>query len=502
MCSQLPAFGIIVVVGPSASMSGAITDTIRQIGLKWEEQWPVLVPVWTIKPNPMIIAELAAHYLTCKAEGKGVKITFLTGGSFNKIYDVHVEEDDIPRYIFRVSLPVDPFYKTESEVATLEYAKVHTLVPVPGVVAFDSSTENALGFEWILMEKVPGIRLQDAWPSMSQESKEALTTEVAGMMMSLQLSSFDSIGSLYSSDRAAPYSNTDGLGRKARAAEPETQMDPPYGQYVVGRLVDRNFFRAKRVFLEVKRGPYESCQDFIKASIDMEITSLEHLSDEPFRDDLTAVDNSIKESIEYPDDGDGSQVNQTINACRQLRDVVAHTFGDGASHRQEAVDKTLGVDLSQTNVRFVLAHTDLSARNILVDPKTHEITGVVDWEFSATQPLWRAAIYPRFLQSRACELEDLEDCDKTTLRERTEFYELTQLRKLYNRTFLEAGFCTPESLNRDRATRQKRKFLGLVNDVEHFGASSLEYFMRNADEEYWVTHERWDSGLFVADWPE
>lgn len=213
------------------------------------------------------------------------------------------------------------------------------------------------------------------------------------------------------------------------------------------------------------------------------------------------MDSDIRESLEYYDE-DGAQVDRTINACRQLREVVAHTFDDGATHEKEVGNNTPELDLSLSNPRFILAHADLSSRNILVNAKTHEITGIIDWEFSSTQPLWRANIYPDFLESRACELEDLKGCEGQGLRERTEFYELTQLRKPYNRTFLEGTFCTLESLNRDRGTRRKRWFLRLINDVEHLSASSLETFMHLQDEEYWTTNERWDSGLHVADWPE
>ena len=45
---------------------------------------------------------------------------------------------------------------------------------------------------------------------------------------------------------------------------------------------------------------------------------------------------------------------------------------------------------------FSLFHHDLSRNNILVDPVTYEITGIVDWECVGTRPHWENK-YPQFL---------------------------------------------------------------------------------------------------------
>ena len=60
-------------------------------------------------------------------------------------------------------MPVDPFYKTESEVATLKYLGSNTEIPVATVIAWDSSLKNELGYEWILLEKLAGVELGQVW---------------------------------------------------------------------------------------------------------------------------------------------------------------------------------------------------------------------------------------------------------------------------------------------------------------------------------------------------
>ena len=48
----------------------------------------------------------------------------------------------------RVSLPVDPYFKTAGEVATLQFVKKNTSIPVPQIIPLDSSADNELmGFD-------------------------------------------------------------------------------------------------------------------------------------------------------------------------------------------------------------------------------------------------------------------------------------------------------------------------------------------------------------------
>ena len=49
---------------------------------------------------------------------------------------------------------------------------------------------------------------------------------------------------------------------------------------------------------------------------------------------------------------------------------------------------------------FFLAHTDLHTSNILVDPNTGSITGIIDWDFASTFPPRAAEHYPLFLAQK------------------------------------------------------------------------------------------------------
>ncbi|OCL02564.1 hypothetical protein AOQ84DRAFT_276170, partial [Glonium stellatum] len=90
-----------------------------------------------------------------------------------------------------------PWYKVQSEVATIEYVRLHTTIPVPRVYAFDSSMRNAVGLEWILMEKVQGRSYGVAADYMDVEEKMEVQRKVADWMDQMSKLTFDQIGSLY-----------------------------------------------------------------------------------------------------------------------------------------------------------------------------------------------------------------------------------------------------------------------------------------------------------------
>lgn len=125
-------------------------------GLIWEDgTLGGFIPRWAYEPDIEAIQHVAS-----KALNRPCSVSFFCQGAFNRLYHVHCEQNEQNAqengYLMRVSLPVDPKFKTLSEIATLAWLQEHTSLPVPKVVAYDSSNATELGFEWILMEKIPG----------------------------------------------------------------------------------------------------------------------------------------------------------------------------------------------------------------------------------------------------------------------------------------------------------------------------------------------------------
>lgn len=115
----------------------------KQDGLEWVQCTFSLEPRWTKEPKLEIIESLARRHLSLKADTH-CDIQFHAQGPFNKLYKVVTDDCEC---LMRISLPIDPHFKTSSEVATTEFVRQELEMPVPKIIAFDASNDNDLGFE-------------------------------------------------------------------------------------------------------------------------------------------------------------------------------------------------------------------------------------------------------------------------------------------------------------------------------------------------------------------
>ena len=144
--------------------------------------------------------------ITSKALNIPCSISPFTQGDFNKLYNVRVKEDGQTKdarqmqHLLRVSLSINPKFKTLSEVTTLTWIRQHTSVPVPKILAYDcsgSSHNDKAGFEWMLMEKIPGKPLDEIWTSMTWAHKEELVIQLARCCADLFSKRLSAIGNLF-----------------------------------------------------------------------------------------------------------------------------------------------------------------------------------------------------------------------------------------------------------------------------------------------------------------
>ena len=66
-------------------------------------------------------------------------IRFLAEGTWNRSFPVS-DYNNRREYVFRVSLPVYPWYKTQAEVGVIQYIRRHTRIPAPVVYAVQEQT--------------------------------------------------------------------------------------------------------------------------------------------------------------------------------------------------------------------------------------------------------------------------------------------------------------------------------------------------------------------------
>ncbi|CAG8844673.1 8315_t:CDS:2, partial [Gigaspora margarita] len=115
-------------------------------------------------------------------------------GGFYKVYILKMENGK--EYIRRVAFPVYPQWKTKSEIAVIEYIHLYTNIPVPKVYYWNSSVNNPVGAEYILMEHLPGIRLCNIWSDLTMEKKVFLL-KIINILLELNKHMFSKIGSIF-----------------------------------------------------------------------------------------------------------------------------------------------------------------------------------------------------------------------------------------------------------------------------------------------------------------
>lgn len=167
--------------------------------LKWNTNFSGSFPTWPSEPVFSDIVSIASQALSPYLQDQdpsSIRVTFFAEGTFNKLYEISILNHK-HRFLFRVTLPVDPFLKTESEVATLAFLRQKTSIPVPEVVAWSSTTRNIIGYEWILVKKVEGVPLKQKWRVMPMDAKIRISEKLAAYSLELRALTFDKIGSLY-----------------------------------------------------------------------------------------------------------------------------------------------------------------------------------------------------------------------------------------------------------------------------------------------------------------
>ncbi|CUS10384.1 unnamed protein product [Tuber aestivum] len=332
-------------------------------GLRWESNFYGPVPAWAATPNVVAIEALSRQHLS--ADNLSVK--YLAGGAFNKVYLITVPSDNIldPKsYIFRVTLPVEPFYKTA----------------IPEVFAYDCTTKNELGSEWIIMERIPGVCLRELWPRLSLESKGIIVERLGQFTKELrEKCRFNAIGSLYQCTELSE-------------GNLEVTVATDYNDFVIGPIVNSFIFAEKRKpLIKRDRGPYRSDRVYLLALMKVELEDKRLLLKLTSDKRAASIQKAKHEYSESDSDDDlaedAPEIQETI---QQLLEILPSIFSEDMQTEE-----------------FTLRHHNLNRSNVMVDCMTLEITGILDWE--CPEPL-------AFGDTDECRVRRWEKWEKTKLR--------------------------------------------------------------------------------------
>ncbi|CAO2650490.1 Nn.00g017820.m01.CDS01 [Neocucurbitaria sp. VM-36] len=328
-----------------------------QVGLVWKEAWWSIEPAWTAEPDIEVITKIVRRQLKI-FEAAICNVEYLAEGSFNKVYVVRCGHE--VEYVMRVSLPVQSRFKTMSERTTIGYIRHHTDIPAPLVLFHEATNDNELGFEWMIMVRVPGQKLQERWKSMTWLKKELLVRKFVSYFAQMFRMRFKRLGNLYV---------TNELQQLPTNLIPDTvllgiESSTNCTSFCLGNIVSMPFFWNKHLMVDVPRGPFKHSRDWLAARLQLHLVDLE-----------------------------GGTGNENFDPDDELNTYEA------VKHRaQRLFDLTPKVFDDETE-EFVIQHLDLNMNNILLD-KDDEVSGIIDWECVHTVPLWHACQIPRSLRGQ------------------------------------------------------------------------------------------------------
>lgn len=123
-------------------------------------------------------------------------IAKLAEGGFNRTLEISMHDGS--RVIARLpySATVPKRYTIASEVATMEFVRRHG-IPVPKVFRYSTSSDNDVGTEYIIMEKLLGQPAGDVWYSMTDDQRIHLIREVVQLEARLFAIKLPAYGSIY-----------------------------------------------------------------------------------------------------------------------------------------------------------------------------------------------------------------------------------------------------------------------------------------------------------------
>ena len=213
------------------------------------------------------LARLAAQAVGSKS---CVAIEKYPDGMYNKALLLTME--DGTQVVAKVPNPNAgrPHYTTASEVATLEFvcvtiaflqvtlpngSQVRNILgtPVPKVFAWNSrAQDNPVGAEYIIMEKLPGIPLDQVWAKLEIRDRFTIVKAIARYQKAWMSVSFTKYGSLYYAQDLDEHSPQSPL----YIDQYNVEVTNPW--FAIGPSTGRGFIDEGRVDVDFDRGPCET----------------------------------------------------------------------------------------------------------------------------------------------------------------------------------------------------------------------------------------------------
>ncbi|KAI1804644.1 hypothetical protein F4811DRAFT_269470 [Daldinia bambusicola] len=270
-----------------------------------------------------------------------IDITLLSKGTYSYTYLItKPTRDKLTNTIIRVMLPIDPYFKTQAEVSSMEWVREYTPLAVPKVRIFDQTGTTQIGLEWIVLECPQGsiLPMREAgmgeidWGMVSDGTKRSLVRQLVAFYSATFDHQLFGIGNLY-------------MGY----ATGERDRDDK-----IGVIVSPEFYTYNQTS-DLGRGPFRNSAEWLKTRINMR------------QKDRLAISNT-KVAI---------KAKHILDRLKRLGEML--------------FDSTLFEPTLLTNC-------EINHNSLLVNRNKLAILG---WEHTSALPLWKGCELPKFLQGIA-----------------------------------------------------------------------------------------------------
>ncbi|KAI4248612.1 MAG: hypothetical protein L6R42_009233, partial [Xanthoria sp. 1 TBL-2021] len=289
-----------------------------------------------------------------------VSIQKLAEGGHNRTFTLTMQ--DGLELIARMPYPktVPKKYATASEVATMDFVRLHG-VPVPQVYDYSITSQNCVGAEYMIMEKVGGKLLWEYWDVLTPQGRNKIIEQIVNMEATLFSINFPASGSIYYKKDLDTHVKT------AEILGPDGSAD-----FCVGPSADAKWWYQERAEMAFDRGPYTDSQETLKAVGKKELAWMNQYAQPRFPADVI-----LREMFEYKKIPPDDQVN-TLENYLQLSSWL--------------VPKEANIN------RFVLRHPDLQPGNLFVSDSM-DLLGIIDWQHSSILPIFLHCGIPHHFQN-------------------------------------------------------------------------------------------------------
>ncbi|KAE8343869.1 hypothetical protein BDV24DRAFT_172510 [Aspergillus arachidicola] len=290
-------------------------------------------------------------------------IVKLAEGGFNKVFLLMAKDGrDI---IARIPTPIagPPRYTTASEVATMNFLRVILGLPVPKVLAYSATSDNPVGAEYIIMDRVDGESLSSKWLTLKTEEVINIMEQLAHMEQKIFSFQFPGYGSLY----------------HECDIEGQSHISIDGGDFCIGPLAARQFWHGERSQMDIDRGPWISPEDCFTSAARREAAWIrEHAKPQPRRRFLLPTNYNIDPS-------------QHVSLLSRFLKIAPFLVPPEPGLSSPA-----------------LRHPDLSLSNILLEPGSNKIASIIDWQDAIIFPLFMQAGYPAFCEHDSSRSQSLQ----------------------------------------------------------------------------------------------